>query len=129
MLFTHSDTLILQTPTASQRPGAVRPARRALSHVSRHAERRGWRHFMNAISTITAWLPRRAGSLAFRTNRVGEVGNASSSNESASRSGKRAKEAAEVREFARRHMKTDPGFAADLLAAADRHEILPSSNG
>lgn len=34
----------------------------------------------------------------------------------------RAQEAAEVREMARRLQATDPGFAADLYAAADRHE-------
>ncbi len=33
-----------------------------------------------------------------------------------------AEEAAEVREMARRLAATDPGFAADLMAAADRHE-------
>ena len=33
-----------------------------------------------------------------------------------------AREAAAVRAMARHHMATDPGFAADLLAAADRHE-------
>jgi hypothetical protein len=33
-----------------------------------------------------------------------------------------AVEAARVRAMARRHASTDPGFAADLLAAADRHE-------
>jgi len=31
-------------------------------------------------------------------------------------------EAAQVRAMARRHAATDPGFAADLMAAADRHE-------
>jgi hypothetical protein len=31
-------------------------------------------------------------------------------------------EAARVRAMARRHASTDPGFAADLMAAADRHE-------
>ena len=31
-------------------------------------------------------------------------------------------EAARVRAMARRHAATDPGFAADLMAAADRHE-------
>jgi hypothetical protein len=31
-------------------------------------------------------------------------------------------EAAEVRNLATTYMKTDPGFAADLFAAADRHE-------
>jgi hypothetical protein len=36
----------------------------------------------------------------------------------------RAAEAAQVREFAYGLMKTDPGFAADLFAAADRHESL-----
>ena len=35
----------------------------------------------------------------------------------------RAQEAAWVRDFARGHMKSDPGFAADLFAAADRHEL------
>lgn len=35
-----------------------------------------------------------------------------------------AVEAAEVRELARQFIKTDPGFAADLYAAADRHEAL-----
>lgn len=34
-----------------------------------------------------------------------------------------AREAALVRAMARHHMVTDPGFAADLMAAADRHEI------
>jgi hypothetical protein len=33
-----------------------------------------------------------------------------------------AQEIARVRALARHHMATDPGFAADLLAAADRHE-------
>ena len=40
----------------------------------------------------------------------------------APRSLTRAEEAAEVREMARHLAATDPGFAADLLAAADRHE-------
>jgi hypothetical protein len=31
-------------------------------------------------------------------------------------------DAAQVRALARRHAGTDPGFAADLMAAADRHE-------
>lgn len=31
-------------------------------------------------------------------------------------------EANEVREMASTYRKTDPGFAADLMAAADRHE-------
>jgi len=34
----------------------------------------------------------------------------------------RSKEAASVREMAYRVQATDPGFAADLFAAADRHE-------
>jgi hypothetical protein len=33
-----------------------------------------------------------------------------------------AREIAQVRALARHHLATDPGFAADLLAAADRHE-------
>ena len=36
----------------------------------------------------------------------------------------RAEEAAEVRELAYRVQSTDPGFAADLFAAAARHEAL-----
>ncbi len=35
----------------------------------------------------------------------------------------RAQEAAEVREMARRVQASDPGFAADLYSAADRHEL------
>lgn len=35
-----------------------------------------------------------------------------------------AEEAAEVREMARRIQFSEPGFASDLLAAADRHERL-----
>ncbi len=34
----------------------------------------------------------------------------------------RATEAAAVREYAQRYAAHDPRFAADLLAAADRHE-------
>lgn len=34
----------------------------------------------------------------------------------------RATEAAAVREYAQRYARHDPRFAADLLAAADRHE-------
>jgi hypothetical protein len=32
-------------------------------------------------------------------------------------------EAARVRTLALKYVKTDPGFAADLFAAADRHEL------
>jgi hypothetical protein len=32
-------------------------------------------------------------------------------------------EAENLRAFAQTHMKTDPGFADDLFAAADRHEL------
>lgn len=35
----------------------------------------------------------------------------------------RAREAAELREYASRVQATEPGFAADLFAAADRHEL------
>ncbi|HVO05993.1 MAG TPA: hypothetical protein VMT83_04335 [Burkholderiaceae bacterium] len=38
-----------------------------------------------------------------------------------------AKEAAMVRAMAHRHMSTDPGFAADLMAAADRHEAAANA--
>ena len=33
------------------------------------------------------------------------------------------REAQEVREMARSYLRTEPGFAADLAAAADRHEL------
>jgi hypothetical protein len=33
-----------------------------------------------------------------------------------------AREAAAVRELAHRYRRSDPGFASDLYAAADRHE-------
>lgn len=33
-----------------------------------------------------------------------------------------AREAQAVRDMARRYLSTEPGFAADLAAAADRHE-------
>ena len=36
---------------------------------------------------------------------------------------KRAIEAADVREMAYRLQRTDPSYAADLIAAADRHEL------
>jgi hypothetical protein len=36
----------------------------------------------------------------------------------------RTEEAASVREMAHRLQATDPGFAADLMVAADRHELL-----
>ena len=38
--------------------------------------------------------------------------------------GTRRTEAEQVRELARRYQQTDPGFAADLYAAAARHEGL-----
>jgi len=34
-----------------------------------------------------------------------------------------ARDAAYVRALANHHARTDPGFAADLMAAADRHEV------
>ncbi len=44
--------------------------------------------------------------------------------ESATPVDKAALEAQAVREMARSYAKTDPSFAADLYAAADRHETL-----
>jgi hypothetical protein len=35
----------------------------------------------------------------------------------------RVDEANELRGFAFNYLRTDPGFAADLMAAADRHEL------
>ena len=42
---------------------------------------------------------------------------------SASPTEKAAREAQAVRELARSYSKSDPGFAADLFAAASRHEL------
>jgi hypothetical protein len=42
----------------------------------------------------------------------------------AKRTASRAEEAAAVRTMAYRVQRTDPGFAADLFAAASRHESL-----
>ena len=39
---------------------------------------------------------------------------------------KAAREAQEVREMARTFARSQPGFAADLAAAADRHELMQS---
>jgi hypothetical protein len=44
--------------------------------------------------------------------------------ESAAPIDRAAVEAQAVRDMARRYAKTDPSFAADLYAAADRHETL-----
>ena len=44
--------------------------------------------------------------------------------ESADPADKAALEAQAVRDMARSYAKTDPSFAADLYAAADRHEAL-----
>lgn len=40
------------------------------------------------------------------------------------RSGDELVDVQSVRDLARRHQASDPAFAADLLAAADRHELL-----
>lgn len=37
-----------------------------------------------------------------------------------------AREAAELRTMAYQYLKTDPGFAGDLFAAANRHELTAS---
>lgn len=37
-----------------------------------------------------------------------------------------AREAAELRTMAYRYLKSDPGFAGDLFAAANRHELTAS---
>lgn len=82
-----------------------------------------------AMSAMAAWLPRRTGSLAFWANQAFDALDAVRSRSlpwPAHRSGSRAAQAAEVRERARGYMETDPSFASDLLAAADRHEALSS---
>ena len=79
---------------------------------------------MNAIAAITAWLPFYIGMLGSRTN-PGSAAGARPTKE-LSQSVQLAREAAQARELAWRHSKSDPGFAADLLAAADRHELESS---
>ena len=63
----------------------------------------GW--VATAFSNLTAWLHHQG------AQRAGQQGRA-----------ERLQEAAAVREYAQRYAHHDPRFAADLLAAADRHE-------
>ncbi len=72
------------------------------------------RFVQHAFATLTAFVPRalRLRSAASRPTPAVSAGEIA------------MKEAREVREQAWRYTKTDPGFAADLYAAADRHETL-----
>jgi hypothetical protein len=63
------------------------------------------------LAALGAAVPATLGSLLGRS-------------ESATPVDKATLEAQAVREMARSYAKTDPSFAADLYAAADRHEAL-----
>ena len=63
----------------------------------------GW--VATAFSSLTAWFQNQS------AQRADEQGRA-----------ERLQEASAVREYAQRYARHDPRFAADLLAAADRHE-------
>lgn len=65
------------------------------------------------LAALGAAVPATLGSLLGRDR-----------NESATAVDKATLEAQAVREMARSYAKTDPSFAADLYAAADRHEAL-----
>jgi len=65
------------------------------------------------LAALGAAVPATLGSLLGRDR-----------NESATPLDKAALEAQAVREMARSYARTDPSFAADLYAAADRHEAL-----
>jgi hypothetical protein len=61
--------------------------------------------FATAFSALTGWFQRQSAQRADLQGRA-----------------ERLQEAAAVREYAQRYARHDPRFAADLLAAADRHE-------
>jgi len=65
------------------------------------------------LAALGAAVPATLGSLLGR-DRAGPP---------ASAADKAAREAQAVRDLARSYQKTDPGFAADLYAAASRHEL------
>ncbi|MEO5697705.1 MAG: hypothetical protein ABIQ60_11310 [Burkholderiaceae bacterium] len=71
------------------------------------------RFIQHAFATLAAFVPR-----ALRLPSASRLSPAVSAGEIA------MKEARELRERAWRYAKTDPAFATDLCAAADRHEIL-----
>lgn len=85
---------------------------------------------MISISALTACLPLRAIGLPW-LSRWSAAGGAATGSFAGSvgRPDKAATDIAAMREFARRQLKTNPGFAADLRAAADRHETLIASGG
>ena len=65
------------------------------------------------LAALGAAVPATLGSLIGR-DRAGPAANPAD---------KAAREAQAVRDLARSYQKTDPGFAADLYAAASRHEL------
>ena len=81
----------------------------ATTHTAlRHSDRRGPTPLESVISAARRWLQNRA----VRSASVEET------------VGKAAREAEALRAYAHTFEKTDRGFAADLYAAANRHESL-----
>ena len=76
-----------------------------------HSDRRGPTPLDSLISAARRWLHNRAA----RSATVKETGS------------KAAREAEALRAYAHTFEKTDRGFASDLYAAANRHEILGDS--
>jgi hypothetical protein len=69
------------------------------------------------VPRATAWAADTFARLA------GWVERSSKARAERSRAATRATEAAAVRAYAHRYASHDPRFAADLMAAADRHEL------
>lgn len=63
-------------------------------------------------------------TLALRAQRFAQRLTSSAAEPAAATPRSRYKEAEALREYANRFVKTDPGFASDLYAAADRHENI-----
>jgi len=84
---------------------------------------------MTAMSALKTWLPRSIGDVVLGMRWSGMVRAAARRMPTwpAGRPADAARleasaDAAAVRELAYQHMQSDPGFAADLFAAAARHE-------
>ncbi len=81
------------------------------------------------MSTTTVLSPAKSGAptvmrqlLAIANRLMGTLAVASDARASQRLYAERIKEAAAVRDYAQRYARHDPRFAADLMAAADRHE-------
>jgi hypothetical protein len=84
---------------------------------------------MSAMTALKIWSPRSSGDVVLGTRWPSMV-RAAAQRMAAWPAGRSAdparleasRDAAAVRELAYQYMQSDPGFAADLFAAADRHE-------